>query len=174
MSVILMTTPFYKALISQGEISCWSLLGLKGLNIPGSLMISFLIGVVTRRCSQVLFRMACIQFSSLTIARAASLKPKRCLRKGLCSLTQNLKSWGISVKHKTEEDKLVYHGQILLANNIFRRYDIVYRCNDYARIEPKHQKIWKEAISCLGDILHTEVFLPESKYNMIPRHWKIG
>ena len=31
MSVILMTTLFYKALISQGEIWCWSLLGLKGL-----------------------------------------------------------------------------------------------------------------------------------------------
>ena len=47
--------------------------------------------------------------------------------KGLRSLTQNLKSWGISVEHKTEEDKLVYHGQILLANNIFSRCDIVYR-----------------------------------------------
>ena len=32
MSVILMTTLFYKALILQGEIWCWSLLGLKGLN----------------------------------------------------------------------------------------------------------------------------------------------
>ena len=31
MSVILMTTLFYKALILQGEIWCWSLLGLKGL-----------------------------------------------------------------------------------------------------------------------------------------------
>ena len=31
MSVILITTLFYKALISQGEIWCWSLLGLKGL-----------------------------------------------------------------------------------------------------------------------------------------------
>ena len=31
MSVILMTTPFYKALILQGEIRGWSLLGLKGL-----------------------------------------------------------------------------------------------------------------------------------------------
>ena len=31
MSVILMTTLFYKALISQGEIWYWSLLGLKGL-----------------------------------------------------------------------------------------------------------------------------------------------
>ena len=30
-SVILMTTLFYKALILQGEIWCWSLLGLKGL-----------------------------------------------------------------------------------------------------------------------------------------------
>ena len=30
MSLILMTTPFYKALILQGEILCWSLLGLKG------------------------------------------------------------------------------------------------------------------------------------------------
>ena len=32
MSIILMTTLFYKALILQGEIWCWSLLGLKGLN----------------------------------------------------------------------------------------------------------------------------------------------
>ena len=31
MSMILMTTLFYKALILQGEIWCWSLLGLKGL-----------------------------------------------------------------------------------------------------------------------------------------------
>ena len=31
MSVILMTTLFYKALILEGEIYCWSLLGLKGL-----------------------------------------------------------------------------------------------------------------------------------------------
>ena len=35
MSVILMTTLFYKALILQREIWCWSLLGLKGLIIPG-------------------------------------------------------------------------------------------------------------------------------------------
>ena len=34
MSVILMTTLFYKALILQGEIWCWSLLGLEGLNRP--------------------------------------------------------------------------------------------------------------------------------------------
>ena len=33
MPVILMTTLFYKALILQGEIWCWSLLGLKGLNL---------------------------------------------------------------------------------------------------------------------------------------------
>ena len=32
MSVILMTTVFYKAVILQGEIWRWSLLGLKGLN----------------------------------------------------------------------------------------------------------------------------------------------
>ena len=31
MSVILMTTLFYKALLLQGEIWFWSLLGLKGL-----------------------------------------------------------------------------------------------------------------------------------------------
>ena len=31
MSLILMTTLFYKALILQGEIWCWSLLGFKGL-----------------------------------------------------------------------------------------------------------------------------------------------
>ena len=30
MSVILMTTLFYKASILQGEICCWSLLALKG------------------------------------------------------------------------------------------------------------------------------------------------
>ena len=35
MSVILMTTLFYKALILQGEIWCWSLLGLKGLKALG-------------------------------------------------------------------------------------------------------------------------------------------
>ena len=33
MSVILMTALFYKALLLQGEIWCWSLLGFKGLNI---------------------------------------------------------------------------------------------------------------------------------------------
>ena len=33
MSIILMTTLFYKALILQGEIWCWSLLGLKGLSV---------------------------------------------------------------------------------------------------------------------------------------------
>ena len=32
MSVILMKTLFYKALTLQGEIWCWSLLGLKGLS----------------------------------------------------------------------------------------------------------------------------------------------
>ena len=32
MSLILMTTLFYKAVILQGEIWCWSLLGLKGLS----------------------------------------------------------------------------------------------------------------------------------------------
>ena len=32
MSLILMTTVFYKAVILQGEIWSWSLLGLKGLN----------------------------------------------------------------------------------------------------------------------------------------------
>ena len=33
MSVILTTTLFYKALLLQGEIWCWSILGFKGLNI---------------------------------------------------------------------------------------------------------------------------------------------
>ena len=33
-SLILMTTLFYKALILQGEIWCWSFLGLKGLRAP--------------------------------------------------------------------------------------------------------------------------------------------
>ena len=32
MSVILMKTLFYRALTLQGEIWCWSLLGLKGLS----------------------------------------------------------------------------------------------------------------------------------------------
>ena len=32
MSVILMKTLFYKALTLQGEIWCWSLLGLEGLS----------------------------------------------------------------------------------------------------------------------------------------------
>ena len=35
MSIILMTTLFYKALILQGENWCWSLLGLKGFNWGG-------------------------------------------------------------------------------------------------------------------------------------------
>ena len=33
MSLIRMTTLFYKALILQGEIWCWSLLGVKGLKL---------------------------------------------------------------------------------------------------------------------------------------------
>ena len=33
MSIILMTTLFYKALILQGEIWCWSLLGINGLTL---------------------------------------------------------------------------------------------------------------------------------------------
>ena len=41
MSVILMTTLFYKALILPGEIWCWSLLGLKGLKmLPFHLQIA--------------------------------------------------------------------------------------------------------------------------------------
>ena len=40
MSVILMTILFYKALISQGEIWYWSLLGLKGLNYFRVLIIA--------------------------------------------------------------------------------------------------------------------------------------
>ena len=39
MSIILMTTLFYKALILQGEIWCWSLLGLKGLTVPVKLAL---------------------------------------------------------------------------------------------------------------------------------------
>ena len=42
MSVILITTLFYKALILQGEISCWSLFGLKGLRGRGGKLINFL------------------------------------------------------------------------------------------------------------------------------------
>ena len=40
MSVILMTTLFYKALILQGEIWCWSLLGLKG-HLKSEFALSF-------------------------------------------------------------------------------------------------------------------------------------
>ena len=36
MSEILLTTLFYKALILQGEIWCWSLLGFEGLNVAQS------------------------------------------------------------------------------------------------------------------------------------------
>ena len=39
MSAILITTLFYKTLILQGEIWCWSLLGLKGLNTSISLQM---------------------------------------------------------------------------------------------------------------------------------------
>ena len=41
MSIILMTTLFYKVLIRllQGEIWCWSLLGLKGLTVPVKLAL---------------------------------------------------------------------------------------------------------------------------------------
>jgi len=38
MSVILMTTVFYKAVILQGESWCWSLLRLKGLTVTGALL----------------------------------------------------------------------------------------------------------------------------------------
>ena len=41
MSVILMTTLFYKALILQGEIWCWSLLGLKGLRHVSVIPLNF-------------------------------------------------------------------------------------------------------------------------------------
>ena len=39
MSVILMTTLFYKAILLQGEIWCWSLLGIKGLSPPSSIVL---------------------------------------------------------------------------------------------------------------------------------------
>ena len=41
-SVILMTTLFYKALILQGEIWCWLLLGLKGLSKISKRMLNIL------------------------------------------------------------------------------------------------------------------------------------
>ena len=37
-SVILMTTVFYKAVILQQESWCWSFLGLKGLTVTGTLL----------------------------------------------------------------------------------------------------------------------------------------
>ena len=40
-SVILTTILFYKALILQGEIWCWSLLGLKGLTYEAESWISW-------------------------------------------------------------------------------------------------------------------------------------
>ena len=46
MTVILMTTLFYKALLLPGEIWCWSLLGLKGLT---SLIVSILTGSIQMR-----------------------------------------------------------------------------------------------------------------------------
>ena len=49
MSVILMTTPFPKVLILQGEIWCWSLWGLKGLNMV--LSLSWL-SLYALRCSE--------------------------------------------------------------------------------------------------------------------------
>ena len=44
LSLILMTTLFYKALILQGEICCWSLLGLEGLLLH---LIWFFSGLTT-------------------------------------------------------------------------------------------------------------------------------
>ena len=38
MSIILMTTVFYKAVILQWESWCWSLLGLKGLTLTATLL----------------------------------------------------------------------------------------------------------------------------------------
>ena len=50
MSVILITTLFYKALILRGEIWCWSLLGLKGLSHTT---------VLHQRISTVICRTSC-------------------------------------------------------------------------------------------------------------------
>ena len=48
MSIILMTTVFYKALILQGEIWCWSLLGLRGL--PEGFTVKLLTKVYLKIC----------------------------------------------------------------------------------------------------------------------------
>ena len=48
MSSILMTTVFYYAVISQGEIWRWSLLGLKGLRIfkKGNFLLLFVVIII--------------------------------------------------------------------------------------------------------------------------------
>ena len=60
MSVILITTLFYKALILQGEIWCWSLLGLKGLSHTTVLQsVSSALFQEHQRISTVICRTSC-------------------------------------------------------------------------------------------------------------------
>ena len=46
MSEILITTLFYKALILQREIWCWSLLGLQGLNEVQTRLVFLSLGTI--------------------------------------------------------------------------------------------------------------------------------
>ena len=56
MSVILMTTLFNKALILQGEIWCWSLLGLKRLNRLHHAQICYIFGKLRRVFESIEFQ----------------------------------------------------------------------------------------------------------------------
>ena len=53
MSVILMTTVFYKALILQEEIWWWSLLGLKGLKSYTTVISTFSFDIKTFLAQQI-------------------------------------------------------------------------------------------------------------------------
>ena len=48
MAIILMTTVFYKALILQGEIWCWSLLGLKGLMLKAERLANVILELIMK------------------------------------------------------------------------------------------------------------------------------
>ena len=74
MSVILMTTLFYKALLLQGEIWCWSLLGIKGLKIwPESkgmtLNLPVMLSVIARRFRHSLTWQLCHAFALIAYDR---------------------------------------------------------------------------------------------------------
>ena len=55
MSVIVITTPFYKALMLQGEIWCWSLLGRKGLTWPILMLLVFPEEAITYTYLQIIY-----------------------------------------------------------------------------------------------------------------------